>query len=328
MFTDKLIDGLLIALKDAVDRWGMGNDSKISLLTVSENATFMACDDSNRIIIRVHANGYHSYDEIQSELSWIMALKEDNVLNTPAPIKTTAGEIITKVSIGDIEHLVVAFEFIEGQEPKVNKGLSFWFEELGAITAKLHQHSKSWERPSGFIRKHWSVDNSIGSNGYWGDWRKTTNVDKDGAKIISQAVDIIEKRLNLYGKDSNKYGLVHADLRLANLLIDQDSMSVIDFDDCGFAWYSYDFAAAISFHELDPGVPELKRSWLKGYRSVADFSEEDENEIHTFIMLRRIMLTAWLASHSHSTENKEIGAAYTNGTVCLAKKFVSENISI
>jgi len=325
MYTDKLINGFLIGLKNIVDRWGMTHDAQIALLTVSENATFMATDNNKKIIIRVHANGYHSYDEVQSELFWIMALKEGEVLNTPAPIKTTSGEIITTVNVGEAEHFVVAFDFVAGQEPEVNTDLATWFAELGSITAKLHQHSKTWDRPSGFTRKYWSVDNSIGANGYWGDWRKAAHLDAGGAEVISRAIEIIEERLERYGKDSSRFGLVHADLRLANLLINQNSMNIIDFDDCGFAWFSYDFAAAISFHELDPGVNELKLSWVKGYRSVTDFSQADEDEIDTFIMLRRIMLTAWLASHSHTTENKKLGAAYTDGTVSLAKTFVSAN---
>ncbi len=38
-------------------------------------------------------------------------------------------------------------------------------------------------------------------------------------------------------------------MRLANLLIDGDRVTLIDFDDCGFGWFMYDFAAAISFFE-------------------------------------------------------------------------------
>lgn len=327
MYTDSLIDRISIGLKNIVNRWDMPLNSNISLLTVSENATFLAYDETSntKMILRVHAAGYHNYDEIKSELDWIIALREDNVLSTPAPIKTFKDELITVVNDGDKEHFVVAFEFMDGKEPKVNKDLCSWFEELGIITAKLHQHSKNWDRPTGFIRKNWSLENSIGPNGYWGDWKKAISIDSDGAEIISQAIEVISKRLEVYGMSPDRFGLVHADLRLANLLINKDSMNVIDFDDSGFSWYSYDFAAAISFHELDPTVPELKKSWIKGYRSIAEFSQKDEDEICTFIMLRRIMLTAWLESHNHSTENKELGAAFTDGTISLAIKYISKN---
>ena len=89
MYTDNLIDRISIGLKNIINRWDMPLNSNISLLTVSENATFLAYDEKSntKIILRVHAAGYHNYDEIKSELDWIIALRKDNVLNTPAPIK-------------------------------------------------------------------------------------------------------------------------------------------------------------------------------------------------------------------------------------------------
>ena len=61
-------------------------------------------------------------------------------------------------------------------------------------------------------------------------------------------------------------------MRLANLLIDGGETKVIDFDDCGFSWYLYDCATALSFIEHRPDVPELVAAWVKGYRSVAPLS--------------------------------------------------------
>jgi hypothetical protein len=43
-----------------------------------------------------------------------------------------------------------------------------------------------------------------------------------------------------------------------------------------------------------------------------------EAEIPTFVILRRILLTAWLASHSEVPFARDFGASYTDGTVALA----------
>jgi Ser/Thr protein kinase RdoA (MazF antagonist) len=53
------------------------------------------------------------------------------------------------------------------------------------------------------------------------------------------------------------FGLIHADLRLANLMVDDQGLTAIDFDDCGFGWWVYDLASALSFIETDPRLPEL-----------------------------------------------------------------------
>ena len=48
-----------------------------------------------------------------------------------------------------------------------------------------------------------------------------------------------------------------------------DQTYVIDFDDCGFGWFLYDFGAAVSFFEHDPRGPRADRAWVEGYRRVA-----------------------------------------------------------
>ena len=75
-------------------------------------------------------------------------------------------------------------------------------------------------------------------------------------------------RLAEYGTAPDRFGLIHADMRLGNLLVDGDTVTLIDFDDCGFCWFAYDFAAAISFHETNPAIPALKAAWLEGYQAV------------------------------------------------------------
>ena len=88
--------------------------------------------------------------------------------------------------------------------------------------------------------------------------------------MLGRLDDTLRDRLARFGSGPDRYGLVHADLRLANLLESTASRRyVIDFDDCGFGWFLYDFGAAVSFFEHDPRVPELTDAWVRGYRAVA-----------------------------------------------------------
>jgi Ser/Thr protein kinase RdoA (MazF antagonist) len=113
--------------------------------------------------------------------------------------------------------------------------------------------------------------------------------------------------------------LIHADLRLANLLVDGAHLRVIDFDDCGFSWFLYDFATAVSFIEEQSVVPALLQAWLSGYETVRPLSVAERAEIPTFVVLRRIVLTGWLASHNEIPFARQFGAAHTRDTVRLAQ---------
>jgi Ser/Thr protein kinase RdoA (MazF antagonist) len=112
-------------------------------------------------------------------------------------------------------------------------------------------------------------------------------------------------------------------MRLANLLVDGPDVGVIDFDDCGFSWYLYDLGSSLSFIEHLPVVPELIDSWTTGYRTVAPLSPQEETELPTFVMLRRLLLVAWVGSHSAVPEAQALGAAFTTVSCDLAETYLS-----
>ena len=49
---------------------------------------------------------------------------------------------------------------------------------------------------------------------------------------------------------------------------------------------------------------------------------EAEAEVPSLVVLRRILLTAWLASHTEVPFAREFGAIYTEGTVALARRLM------
>jgi Ser/Thr protein kinase RdoA (MazF antagonist) len=116
--------------------------------------------------------------------------------------------------------------------------------------------------------------------------------------------------------------LIHADLRLANLLETADDTRVIDFDDAGLGWFLYDLATAVSFMEEHPQLEALLAAWVSGYRSVAELPVADEAEIPTFLMLRRLAIVAWIGSHADTDLARELGPQFTAGSVRLATRYL------
>jgi Ser/Thr protein kinase RdoA (MazF antagonist) len=302
------------------------SDVRVELWNVSENATYRIEEEGGgrKWALRVHREGYHSKKAIASELAWLMALRADGVVITPVPVSGRNGDLIQVVSHGRMRapRNVVLFEWEEGAEPGIGEELLGPFEVLGNVTARMHLHSRAWPRPQGFERLTWDFDTSLGSKPHWGSWREGMGVDEPKRKLFGRTVDLIGLRLARYGKGAERFGLIHCDLRLANLLIDRQAVKVIDFDDCGFGWYMYDAATPVSFYEHEPQVPDLLQAWLKGYRQAAPLSAEDEAEIPTFIMLRRLLLVAWIGSHSETELAKSMGLAYTEGTMALCEDYL------
>ena len=114
-------------------------------------------------------------------------------------------------------------------------------------------------------------------------------------------------------------------MRLANLLVQPGGrdVTVIDFDDCGFGWYLYDLGASLSFMEHDPRVPELVDAWVDGYRTVAELDADEVAELATFVLLRRLLLVAWIGSHADTELARSLGPAFTQASCELAEGYLS-----
>jgi 4-aminobutyrate aminotransferase-like enzyme/aminoglycoside phosphotransferase (APT) family kinase protein len=327
LYNDEYLQRLAGQIQELLGQWNIDEAASVSLLTVSENATFLVTDENNdqRFIIRVHRPEYHSKHEIHSELLWIQSLRQQALLNTPEPLTMRDGSLIAAIEDDGVERYLVAFEFMPGKQPDEDESLIEGFEILGATSARLHQQSRQWPLPEGFSRKKWNFDSAFGTKPLWGDWREAPGLDDSGQAILEQLCEVLEAKLHRYGETPDRFGLVHADLRLANLLVDDKQLSVIDFDDCGFSWFIYDFASAVSFLETSPLLPELQRAWVRGYKSIAALSVEDEAMISTLVMFRRLLLTAWVASHRETPTAADAGfEQFTFGTIELAKKYLQQ----
>ena len=317
-----MLDALQRVAEQAVTSYALPEGVAVSMINLSENATFkVEASDGQQFALRVHRQGYHTRAAIASELAWLVALRREAIVITPRPVMGRDGELIQSVQGRN----VVLFEWEAGVEPTIEDNLETPFEILGEQTAHMHLHAKRWQRPHGFERFTWNFETSLGENNpHWGMWRKGLGVDVAHATLFGRTVELIGKRLDVYGKADNRFGLIHGDLRLANLLVDGGTVKVIDFDDCGFGWFMYDAATPVSFYEHEPQVPDLLEAWKTGYRRVNDLSREDENEIATFIMLRRLLLVAWIGSHSETDLAKSMGVEYTLGTANLCENYLKE----
>ena len=229
---------------DAARQYGYGSDVDVSLLNLSENATFKIEDGTATSILRIHRPSYHTPLAIKSELNWIDALRNSDLVSTPAILTAKNG----------------------------NDGLALGSAEL---------------------------------------------------EVLDRLVDTLTRRLNKFGNGKDRFGLVHADMRLANLLVDGPNVSVIDFDDCGMSWFMYDLGSSVSFIEDSPLIPAMVDSWVEGYCKVAPLSQEEVNELQTFIMFRRLLLVSWVGTHQDTETGQEMGENFTKVTCDLAENYLS-----
>jgi len=310
-------------LESVLARWDGLTGARAILVNLSENHTFrLDLPNGDRFILRVHRPSYHSRAAIESELAWMRALRADTGLFTPRPIAGRDGAWVQESAFSgpeDMRHMVL-FAFETGVEPVPGDDLRPVFTQLGVLAAQCHTHVMGWRRPDWFTRQRWAVDTILDPDAIWGDWGAAPGVAGAVRTILDRLDAHLRARLGRYGTGEDRFGLIHADMRLANLLVEGGETRLIDFDDCGFGWFGYDFAAGVSFFEDDPQVPALRAAWCEGYRRHRPLSAEDEDMLGDFVMLRRMALLAWVGSHAEVDLAREMAARFAPVTAELAEK--------
>ena len=322
---EAVLSRLEVLANDALTRWDVPPGATAKLLNVSENATYLVeAPGGYRSVLRVHRESYHTRRAIECELAWLDALRSSGAVATPGYYIGKDGCAIQECRVDGLadSRFVDLFYFVEGHAPDESGDMAAGYEELGAIAANCHQHVTEWEKPRPFERLTWDVETVFGDEPTWGDWRDAPEVTENVRAVLEQVEAKVRNRLAAYGKSPERFNLIHADMRLANLLVGKTGTRLIDFDDCGYGWFMYDFAASISFIEDDPRIPDLRAAWLRGYRSVHTLSAEDEAEIDTFIMLRRMALLAWIGSHIQAPEPQALAPGFAATTARLGQTFL------
>jgi Ser/Thr protein kinase RdoA (MazF antagonist) len=305
-------------------RYGWPADCALHQYPLTENWTYRVEGGAGAPgVLRIYRPGGRSLAEILSELAWMEAIRSEAGSLVPAVIPTTMGSRVLELGRGVPPDpcYCVMFGCAPGREPAEDE-LAAWFPRLGAITARLHRHARSWARPSWFRRPRWDLSTTLGDRPHWGPWQLSVP-DAGELRQLERLAQVVTERLRGFGDGAGRFGLVHADLRLANLLVDGERITVIDFEDCGLSWYLYDLACALTFNEGRGDVRELIALWVDGYRAVEPLAAEDEAEIDTFLMLRRLMLTAY-AGLRHDTELAEQmrSSGYNAETCALAETYL------
>jgi Ser/Thr protein kinase RdoA (MazF antagonist) len=306
----------------------------VTLIAVSENATFrVGAGDAAGLVVRVARPGYaESTAHVSSELLWIEALVTDGVIRTPAPVRTAEGTLLA--SLADergSRWTAVAFEHVAGAmlEDQLGAGgdAAAQFAEIGRLTARLHDHARRWRSPDGFRRFSWDTADMVGPGARWGHWTRAA-LGPGERQVLQRAQDAALRTLAVLGVDRSPrhFGLIHADLRPSNVMVNDAGLTVIDFDDCGYGYYLYDFGSALTFYEHRPEAKAMAAAWLDGYRSAALLTAEDLRAAGALSMLRRLTILGWTTTHREDALPPGLSAEYLPGTVEVAGRYLDDGL--
>jgi Ser/Thr protein kinase RdoA (MazF antagonist) len=347
-------DALLRAASSIAPAFGIHPEA-IEVLSHSEN---VVCDltlpGGRHVVMRLHRPGYNTLDELRSEVLWVASLGAAGI-PVPRPLPTIDNEYYTSVDIGGEAHHVGLVEWVNGQplgsvipshgganDPDVDDrgaddrgehGIGDpWrvrefidhFRSIGEIAAQIRVHNDDWSQPADFQRRRWDADGLVGDTPLWGRFWEVAGLTDRQRAVFSQARSVLRERLSTLSTGADRFGLIHADLHLGNLMADGDRLTVIDFDDAGFGWFPHELAVALHpvMHEL--WYHDARASLLAGYRKFHPLADDEEQLIDTFLAVRCLTLVGWLDARPEVPEHELLPGVVAQAT-SVAENYLAAN---
>lgn len=201
----------------------------------------------HQYILRVSEYSKKKQAHTEFETNWVdyLATRTEGIVK---PMRSVNNKLYEVIEAGGKDYILSLQEkapgkIVDSNDPnEFNEGLFF---NLGMLMGHMHRVTMCYEGNRNCPEFKWN-----GSH-FWRRDIAILNEDvRQGERRLLKELEQLPM-----GKDS--YGIVHYDIHTDNFLVENNRITIIDFDACQFNWYAADIASAL-FFMVQKGAGPLK----------------------------------------------------------------------
>lgn len=234
---------------------------------------------------------------LEDELIWLEFVASRQRVRVPRPVRNQRQGLVTVISTVEGERLSCLFEWVAG-EPAQKNLTPRVMRQIGQAVAALHEIAREFSGPlqDSDFRADYRYDSILAASHR--DWIKEhqAEIGVENVALLYTAVKWLIEELERIGETEDSFGFIHADLHFGNFLVQDDEISVIDFDQLGRGHYLYDLAVLmveLLFNEPQQ-YAERWENFVVGYQQEAKLPFEDENDLNPFIVAVNLAFLDWV----------------------------------
>ncbi len=274
-------------LKEAALRYGASYNN-VTKVGGFENFIYEFSLGEEIYILRISHSDHRTLELVEAELEWVNFLAVHQAF-VSTPIKSVNDNLVEVIKC-DNQTYFTATAYVKAKGTHVNKKAvkDDMLINYGYTVGILHQLTKK------YIAKN----------------SKRLNWDKD--LLIVNALDYLPKSeieiyyklkdllviINSLPKDINNFGLIHNDIHMGNFFVNDNNITVFDFDDCTYMWFISDIAIALfyyvffepAFDKKNKLAENFMNLFMKGYQKANQIDSYWLKQLQYFLKLREIIL--------------------------------------
>ena len=254
----------------------------LSYFRISSNAIYPFCkkgDIHEVCFLRLSPSEEKPFSSVTAEIHLIEWLNEKG-FSAMKPVAMKTGEFAKEVRTEWGTFNVSCFAKVPGDSLEDTKGNLSVIRGYGQILGKLHSLMKEYPC-SEKHRSHEDLLEEIGNR--MKEYSAPEIVREEYLAVCSELEQLTASSLN--------YGVIHYDFEPDNVFYDaeENTFSVIDFDDAICCWYALDIVRALDALDdiiEDANIDDAVCSFLEGYQSVTDLTDDQKQ---SFSLMRRLV---------------------------------------
>lgn len=288
--------------KDTLLKYGIENAS-LTLIRHNENQVWkVELSEGLSYVLRIHtpAKGLsliHRAEWLESEMIFLNNLSENSDINVQKPIRTKDGEYVIELPLN--EGFATLLSWLPGVTFNQLENTAIHNAFLvGELVAKMHEYVLKW--PNSFKLPRPSYDServkdaviSIKEGIVMGLFTKEMYVELyEGAMCICNKMDQENSR-------EGWHGLIHSDLGLGNIIINEGTVSPIDFGLCGHGPFLFDIGGLMGTFDHN----HLRKAVIDGYSKHRPLNQKDYHSIEAFFIAS---IYFFMSMHLHNIKIHE-----------------------
>lgn len=285
----------------------------IEFIRHNENMTYKITNkpDNRSYLLRIHSpisDGFsglqHTREGLQSEMFFLREIDQKSILKVQKPIVNQDGELVTAyISEQYGPTYATLLEWIDGSTLTQNEeNIESIIFKLGESVASLHEFSQTLKP----LKLHRPVYNASRIDETLKELRQGINngaLHHDDYVVIENVLSVVKDQIAELDSRENAWGYIHADYQLGNIIVSEETPSLIDFCLFGYGYYLFDLGSASSMLKT-----ELRKTFLEGYASKTSFSFDDirliEGQIFMDIFISYVFFindpkkNGWIKDHA------------------------------
>lgn len=307
----------------------------LKFISNSCNEVYRFNKDNKAYFLRLSEKPIEFVSNIKAEVHWVRYLVESGV-RASLPIQNGEGELTAVCNDQEKCYIATVFEGAPGKffdsDPQLwGPGLfNTWGETMGL----MHRLTKSYDPGElKYKRMEWK-----------GAEINSPHLHSGNYLILLNKLRFVEEQLKNLPRSKDSYGLIHYDFHPYNFLIDQEKITVFDFDDSLYGWYALDIGIAAThavwwgshfkdWRSKNEFAMHFLFEFLEGYLKQNNIESDWIQRIPLFMEYRNISsffwwLNNWDGDEAHLTEFQRKAIIDTVGIIERDEPFDGCNIKL